>query len=241
MSSFHIPPYGGGGTRGGGRGGVSPAGAGGSGSGTGGVGGKQTSSPARRRGGAVGDEGRPVSRQLSRSYFVPRSLEGYERHLRQIHCEGYLQRQSRTSGAWRRRWFLLKDGYLSYFQDQEEAEGYRSKEGGSQFHHHPSSLRQLSLDCVEAVRTEEKIRPLVFRVISSHRDDLVLRAESKEAMNDWLFGFHRALASIIASVVGNKRGGGGRGGDAQGGWDPTEAGGEGAMALGMAGGGTAVR
>lgn len=54
MSSFHIPPYGGGGTRGGGRGGASPAGAGGSGSGTGGVGGKQTSSPARRRGGAVG-------------------------------------------------------------------------------------------------------------------------------------------------------------------------------------------
>lgn len=48
----------------------------------------------------------------------------------------------------------MQDGYLSYFQDQEEAEGYRSKEGGSQFHHHPSSLRQLSLDCVEAVRTE---------------------------------------------------------------------------------------
>lgn len=57
---------------------------------------------------AFADEGKPVSRQLSRSYFVPRSLEGYERHLRQIHCEGYLQRQSRTSGTWRRRWFLLK-------------------------------------------------------------------------------------------------------------------------------------
>lgn len=56
------------------------------------------------------DEGKAVSRQLSRSYFVPRSLEGYERHLRQIHCEGYLQRQSRTTGTWRRRWFLLKVG-----------------------------------------------------------------------------------------------------------------------------------
>lgn len=54
------------------------------------------------------EDKRPVARQLSRSYFVPRSLEGYERHLRQIQCEGYLQRQSRSAGTWRRRWFLLK-------------------------------------------------------------------------------------------------------------------------------------
>lgn len=73
----------------------------------------------------------------------------------------------------------------------------------------------------------------MFRVISSHRDDLVLRAESKEAMNDWLFGFHRALASIIARVVGNKRGGGG--GDAEGGWGPTEAGGGGGDGFGDGG------
>ncbi|CAN0206812.1 unnamed protein product, partial [Pylaiella littoralis] len=165
--------------------------------------------PLRR---AAADEGmKPVSRQLSRGYFVPRSLEGYERHLRQIHCEGYLQRQSRTSGTWRRRWFLLKDGYLSYFHNQEEAEGFRSKDGDSEFHHHPSSQRQLSLDCVEAVRTEEKIGPLVFRVISIHRHDLVLRAESKEDMNDWLLGFHRALASIIMRVIENKKGAGGAG------------------------------
>lgn len=49
---------------------------------------------------------------------------------------------------------VVQDGYLSYFQDQEEAEVYRSKDGDSEFHHHPSSQRQLSLDCVEAVRTE---------------------------------------------------------------------------------------
>lgn len=48
----------------------------------------------------------------------------------------------------------------------------------------------------------------MFRVISSHRNDLVLRAESKEGMNDWLFGFHRALASIIVRVIENKQGGG---------------------------------
>ena len=41
----------------------------------------------------------------------------------------------------------------------------------------------------------------MFRVISSDRDDLVLQAESKEGMNDWLFGFHRALAGIIARVM----------------------------------------
>lgn len=51
-------------------------------------------------------------------------------------------------------WLPSQDGYLSYFRDQEEAEGYRSKDGSSQFHHHPSSQRQLLLDCVEAVRTE---------------------------------------------------------------------------------------
>lgn len=49
---------------------------------------------------------------------------------------------------------VVQDGYLSYFQDQEEAEVYRAKDGDSEFHHHPSSQRQLSLDCVEAVRTE---------------------------------------------------------------------------------------
>eukprot|EP00903_Cladosiphon_okamuranus_P013952 g12976.t1 len=230
MSGLHIPPFGERGPYeggGGSRTGVSPsdasAGGGvtgrgitepasrhreGTGGGGGGGGGRTTAVNigGRSRARASADEGKPVSRQLSRSYFVPRSLEGYERHLRQIHCEGYLQRQSRTSGTWRRRWFLLKDGYLSYFQDQEEAEVYRSKDGDSEFHHHPSSQRQLSLDCVEAVRTEEKIGPLVFRVISSHRDDLVLRAESKEGMNDWLFGFHRALASIIARVIENKHG-----------------------------------
>lgn len=48
---------------------------------------------------------------------------------------------------------------------------------------------------------QEKIGPCVFRVISSDRDDLVLQAESKERMNDWLFGFHRALASIIARLM----------------------------------------
>lgn len=44
----------------------------------------------------------------------------------------------------------------------------------------------------------------MIRVISSHRHDLVLRAESKEDMNDWLFGFHRALASIIARYMENR-------------------------------------
>ncbi|CAM9981588.1 unnamed protein product, partial [Hapterophycus canaliculatus] len=221
MSNLHIPPFGGRvpTRRGGARGGISQADAGGGagigdpssgrwgeigGGGGGGEGGRSKTAAIAIGGGGGGDEGKAVSRQLSRSYFVPRSLEGYERHLRQIHCEGYLQRQSRTTGTWRRRWFLLKDGYLSYFHDQEEAEEYRSKDGSSQFHHHPSSQRQLSLDCVEAVRTEEKFGPLVFRVISSHRDDLVLRAESKEGMNDWLFGFHRALASVIARVIENK-------------------------------------
>lgn len=51
---------------------------------------------------------------------------------------------------------------------------------------------------------QEKIGALVIRVISSHRDDLVLRAESKESMNEWLFGFHRALASIIARYMENR-------------------------------------
>ena len=46
-----------------------------------------------------------------------------------------------------------QDGNLSYFHDQDEAEAFRS-EADSQLHHHPSSQRQLSLDCVEAVRTE---------------------------------------------------------------------------------------
>lgn len=55
-----------------------------------------------------------------------------------------------------------------------------------------------------AVMIQEKIGPLVIRVISSHRDDLVLRAESKESMNEWLFGFHRALASIIARYMENR-------------------------------------
>ena len=48
---------------------------------------------------------------------------------------------------------------------------------------------------------QEKLGPRVFRVISSDRDDLVLQAESKEGMNDWLFGFHRTLANIIARLM----------------------------------------
>lgn len=198
MSSLYIPPFGGAGGAALGEPGSRLT------QGLRGDGGSRTQGIAI--GGRVlrgAEDKRPVARQLSRSYFVPRSLEGYERHLRQIQCEGYLQRQSRSAGTWRRRWFLLKDGYLSYFQDQDEAEVYRS-ETDSQLHHHPSSQRQLSLDCVEAVRTDEKIGALVIRVISSHRDDLVLRAESKESMNEWLFGFHRALASIIARYMENR-------------------------------------
>jgi hypothetical protein len=42
-----------------------------------------------------GGGGGSSGRELSRSHFVPRSLEGYERHLRKIHCEGYLERLSR--------------------------------------------------------------------------------------------------------------------------------------------------
>lgn len=89
-------------------------------------------------------------------------------------------------------------------------------------HRHPHPHPRFLLLESRQNTLQEKIRPLVFRVISSHRDDLVLRAESKEAMNDWLFGFHRALASIIARVIGNKRGGGG--GDAEGRWGVAEAG-----------------
>lgn len=57
---------------------------------------------------AFQDRANPVTRQLSRSYFVPSSLEAYEQQLRQVQCEGYLRRRSRTTDAWRRRWFLLK-------------------------------------------------------------------------------------------------------------------------------------
>jgi hypothetical protein len=44
-----------------------------------------------------GGDSSSSGRELSRSHFVPRSLEGYERHLRKIHCEGYLERLSRCA------------------------------------------------------------------------------------------------------------------------------------------------
>lgn len=76
-------------------------------------------------------------------------------------------------------------------------------------------------------------------MISSHRDDLVLRAESKEAMNDWLFGFHRALASIIVRVIENKQGAGAAGveGGRRGGGGAGDGGGGGERAGAGAGGG----
>lgn len=64
--------------------------------------------------------------------------------------------------------WVPQDGYLSYFQDQDEAETYRS-EADARFHHHPSSQRQLSLGCVEAVRTEVRfgVQRLWFVVVLS--------------------------------------------------------------------------
>ncbi|CAN0142457.1 unnamed protein product, partial [Discosporangium mesarthrocarpum] len=171
--------------------------------------------------GVVLEGGGMAQRQLSRSHFVPRNLEGYERHMRHIHCEGYLWRKSKSSdNTWRRRWFLLKDGTLSYFHDKEEAGAHQNKASGAG---HPQRL--LPMDQVEAVRTEVRTYCHVFRVISSDREDMVLRADSKDEMNMWLFGFHRVLATIIARLVespprcpvGTGEGGGGGGGGAGGG------------------------
>ncbi|CAM9553761.1 unnamed protein product, partial [Choristocarpus tenellus] len=97
-------------------------------------------------------EGAAAQRQLSRSLFVPRSLEGYERHMRDILCEGYLERKGRTSDTWHMRWFLLKDETLSYFKDRNEAYGHRTQVSGPL--HNPKTQNLLALDEVEAVRTE---------------------------------------------------------------------------------------
>jgi serine/threonine protein phosphatase PrpC len=157
-----------------------------------------------------GDSTSGIAYQLSRSLRMPRDLEGYEAHLRQMQCEGYLERRSCKHGTvWKRSWFLLKDGALSYFSDEAEAQMHKVRKGasssaGGESSHHPSSKRRLPLDSVEAVRTEDdedEYGQNCFRVISSDREDLVLRADTKDDMQEWLFGFHRILASIIARLL----------------------------------------
>ncbi|CAM9459789.1 unnamed protein product, partial [Phaeothamnion confervicola] len=113
--------------------------------------------------------------------------------------EGYLERRSRRNeGAWRRRWFLLKDGALSYFRNEAEAMAHRTEDDQSS--HNPSPRHVIPLHRVEAVRTGDEFGPLAFRVISTDRDDLVLRAATRDEMHEWTFGFHRILANIIARL-----------------------------------------
>lgn len=107
-----------------------------------------------------------------------------------------------------------QDGYLSYFQDQEEAEVYRS-ETDSQLHHHPSSQRQLSLDCVEAVRTEVsgcftcEVRilflstqgnraSLSFAVVLLRRLSVVCCGETAISAKEWMItGVLRGVVCIL--------------------------------------------
>lgn len=58
--------------------------------------------------------------------------------------------------------------------------------------------------CGTSLVLQGKIGPLAFRVISSHRDDLVLRAESREAMTEWRWGFFCSQQSIIARYMDNR-------------------------------------
>lgn len=69
--------------------------------------------------------------------------------------------------------------------------------------------KKVALDCVGAVRSaEDEYGQWSFTLVTSDEynavgkeDCLVLRAGSKEKMQEWLFQFHRSLASIVKDMV----------------------------------------
>ena len=62
--------------------------------------------------------------------------------------------------------------------------------------------KRVALDCVGAVRSAEfEYGEFAVELLAHNGDRLVLRASHADEMNDWLFQFHRALASFMKNFM----------------------------------------
>ena len=165
-------------------------------------------------GGCGSDRGvrafRPVveSPDTMTSYVQPRTGVAYMQAFATVRpgMEGYVDVQkykewedavdgasgATTGEEWKRRYFLLKDGKLIRFKNKEKRSASESEKDG----------RELLLANVISVRTKTggQFGDNCFEV-EWNDGRVIFRVGSKEERNDWLFGFHASIASILSQLL----------------------------------------
>ena len=81
-----------------------------------------------------------------------------------------------TGSKWNRRYFVLRDNVLMYFQTPKDFNGFRDKPNGF----------VLLDECNVRLREEKGMRPFTFVLSHAGGESVVLAAESEKEMHEWM-------------------------------------------------------
>ena len=81
-----------------------------------------------------------------------------------------------TGSKWNRRYFVLRDNVLMYFQTPKDFNGFRDK---------PNGVVLLD-ECNVRLREEKGMRPFTFVLSHAGGESVVLAAESEKEMHEWM-------------------------------------------------------
>jgi len=93
--------------------------------------------------------------------------------------QGYLWKLGggqETGSKWNRRWFVLRDNVLMYFQAPRDFLGFRDK---------PNGVVLLD-ECNVRLRDDKTMRPFTFVLSHAGGESVVLAAESEKEMHEWM-------------------------------------------------------
>jgi len=81
-----------------------------------------------------------------------------------------------TGSKWNRRWFVLRDNVLMYFQTPKDFNGFRDK---------PNGVVLLD-ECNVRLRDDKTMRPFTFVLSHAGGESVVLAAESEKELHEWM-------------------------------------------------------
>ena len=151
-----------------------------------------------------------LSSRLSQSYSQPRSAFATRAELEEKNSElrGELEWLDRRYDVWRTCWCVLKDGFVRCStpwasEDESETgddetfalEELALAEGERGFTVATLSMTRVTLVATDPLRGRE-----AFRVVVEPQTEYSFRAKSRDAMVEWLFGFHRSLSIVISRL-----------------------------------------
>jgi hypothetical protein len=134
--------------------------------------------------------GGPLTRKVSSSHVIPKTLSAYEKFFRSSSNpeRGWLEVKYGRSALWKKKWVEFADGALRLGQNKETA---------------LSDFIIIQMSNVVAIRTDNSLKEETSIFITTTEHRLILRAETKDDMFRWLFCFQKSVALVLSSLLEN--------------------------------------